>query len=138
MSFFYFYNTNGIICFQRQCILLYQTGRVWTSQPAKNGGRSVKRKKNSNADVMYICVSCSVVMLFTCTSVRSHPDSKERVRCKIQSVGVNSKRLGDTWQQEIHSERETRRRLSLSLDRGHEGRIREVLQEDDCSSIYKS
>jgi hypothetical protein len=28
--------------------------------------------------------------------------------------------------------------LSLSLDQGHEGRIREVLQENSCSSMYKS
>jgi hypothetical protein len=40
--------------------------------------------------------------------------------------------------QEIHLERETRRRLGLRLDRGHEGRICEVLQEDGCSSMYKS
>jgi hypothetical protein len=26
--------------------------------------------------------------------------------------------------------------LSLSPERGHEGRIREVLQEDPCSSMY--
>jgi hypothetical protein len=26
--------------------------------------------------------------------------------------------------------------LSLSPERGHEGRIREVLQEDRCSSMY--
>jgi hypothetical protein len=39
--------------------------------------------------------------------------------------------------QEAHLERETSRRLSLSLDRGHEGRIREMLQEDGCSSMYK-
>ncbi len=30
------------------------------------------------------CVSCNVVMLFTCTLVRSHPDSKEGVRCETQ------------------------------------------------------
>ncbi len=39
--------------------------------------------------------------------------------------------------QEAHLERETSRRLSLSLDQGHEGRIREVLQEDGCSSMYQ-
>ncbi len=39
--------------------------------------------------------------------------------------------------QEAHLERETSRRLCLSLDRGHEGRIREVLQEDGCSSMYE-
>ncbi len=40
--------------------------------------------------------------------------------------------------QEIRSEGETRTRLSLSLDRGHKGRFHEVLQEDGCSSKYKS
>jgi hypothetical protein len=39
--------------------------------------------------------------------------------------------------QGIHLRRRTNRRLSLSLDRGHEGCIREVLQEDSCSSMYK-
>ncbi len=38
--------------------------------------------------------------------------------------------------QEAHLERETSRRLSLSMDRGHEGHIREVLQ-DGCSSMYE-
>jgi hypothetical protein len=42
-------------------VVLYQTGRVCTSRPAKKSGRSVKRKKNSNADVMYIHVSMCVV-----------------------------------------------------------------------------
>jgi hypothetical protein len=28
--------------------------------------------------------------------------------------------------------------LSLSLERGHEGRIREMLQEDRCSSMYSN
>ncbi len=28
--------------------------------------------------------------------------------------------------------------LSLSLERGHEGRIHEVLQEDRCSSMYSN
>ncbi len=63
----------------------------------------------------------------------------------MTGLGVKRDPLGHTaryWmghsKQEIHSERETRRRLSLSLDRGHEGRIREVLQEDGCSSMYMS
>ncbi len=71
---------------------LCQTGRVWTSRPAKKGGRSVKGKKNSNVFVCP-CVSCSVVMLFTCTLVRSRPDSNEGVRCETRSVGTNSKIL---------------------------------------------
>jgi hypothetical protein len=28
--------------------------------------------------------------------------------------------------------------LGLSLERGHEGRIREVLQENGCSSMYSN
>jgi hypothetical protein len=39
------------------------------------------------------CVSCSVVLLFTCTLVRSRPDSNEGVKCEIRSVGANSKIL---------------------------------------------
>jgi hypothetical protein len=83
------------------------------------------------------CVSCSVVVLFTCTLVRSHPhlDSKEGVRCETQSIEINSKIPGWTWQQDACSESEARSRLSLSLERGHEGCIREVLQEDGCSSM---
>jgi hypothetical protein len=75
-----------------------QTGRVWTSQPAKKSGRSVKGKKNSNADVMYTvyvcpCVSCSIDVLFACISVRSRPDSNEGVGCEIRSLRTNSKIL---------------------------------------------
>jgi hypothetical protein len=46
--------------------VVYQRARVWTSRPAKKGGRSVKRKKNSDADVMYTYVSmcCCVVYLY--------------------------------------------------------------------------
>jgi hypothetical protein len=63
----------------------------------------------------------------------------------MKGLDVKPDPLGQTaryWMghsnQEIHSEGETRRRLSLSLDQGHEGHIREVLQEDGCSSMYKS
>jgi hypothetical protein len=83
-------------------------------------------------------VLCSVVTLLTCTLVRSHPDSKEGDRCETRSIEINSKILDWAWQQDACSEREARRKLNLSLERGHEGCIREVLQEDGCSSIYKS
>jgi hypothetical protein len=62
----------------------------------------------------------------------------------MKGLGMKPHPLGQTarywmgWgKQEIHLERETSRRLSLSLDRGHERRIREVLQENGCSSMYK-
>jgi hypothetical protein len=40
-----------------------------------------KKKMNSNTNVMYIHVChvlCKIVMMFTCTLVRSHPDSRRR------------------------------------------------------------
>jgi hypothetical protein len=37
--------------------------------------------------------NCGVVMLFTCKLVRSHPDSKEGVRCETWSTEINSKIL---------------------------------------------
>jgi hypothetical protein len=57
----------------------------------------------------------------------------------MKGLGVKHDPLGQTarywmsWgKQEIHLESGTSRRISLSLDRGHE-----VLQEDGCSSMYK-
>ncbi len=49
------------ISLEKSPINMYQTGRVCTSRPAKKSGRSVKRKKNSNVDVMYIHVSMCVM-----------------------------------------------------------------------------
>jgi hypothetical protein len=83
----------------QQC--LCQTGRVWASWPAEKSGRSVKEKKNSNADVcIYVCqyVSCSAAVLFTCTIMRSRLDSNEGVECETWSVGTNSKMLGGPGQ----------------------------------------
>ncbi len=76
-------------------------------------------------------------MLFTCALVRSHPDSNEGFKCETRSVGTNSKMLGGRDEQGIYLGGRTSRRLSLSLERGHEGRNREVLQEDGSSSMYK-
>jgi hypothetical protein len=51
------------------------------SQLAQKNGRSVKKNINSSNSVMYISV-CPVlyiaVVMFTCTLVRSHPDSRIR------------------------------------------------------------
>jgi hypothetical protein len=116
---------------------LCQMGRVWTSWPAKKGGRSVKGKKNSNADVcIYVCpcVSCSVVKLFTCTLVRSRPDSNKGDRCETRSVGTHSKILDEPWQ--------TRNTFGEGDQKEAQSKPRarpcEVLQEDGCSSMYKS
>jgi hypothetical protein len=61
---------------------------------------------------MYICVpmrvSCSAAMLFTCTLVRSRPDSNEGVKCETCSVGTNSKVLGGPGQTRNILEKEDR------------------------------
>jgi hypothetical protein len=66
----------------------------------------------------------------------------------MKGLGVKPDLLRQTaryWmghsKQDIHLEREARRRFSLSLDRGYEGRIREMPempQEDGHSSLNKS
>jgi hypothetical protein len=51
------------------------------SQPAQKNGRSVKKNMNSSTSVMYVhvcSVLCNAVVMFTCTLVRSHPDSRRR------------------------------------------------------------
>jgi hypothetical protein len=51
------------------------------SQPAQENGRCVK--KNMNSSVMYISVchvSYIVVVMYTCTLVRSHPDRRRQWR----------------------------------------------------------
>jgi hypothetical protein len=73
---------------------------------------------------------------FWIAQYKSHPDSREGVRCETRPIEINRKILGRAWQQDARSVRETRRRLSLSLQWGHEGHICEVLQEDGCSSMY--
>jgi hypothetical protein len=77
-------------------------GKVLSQPACQEEWRSVKKRKNSNIDVMYICVpmcvSCSATMLFTCTLVRSRPDSNEGVTCETQSIGTSSKMLGGPGQ----------------------------------------
>ncbi len=82
----------------------------------------------------------NIVVLFTCTLVRSHPDCNEgkEISVKPDPFGTNSKIQNGAWQHEMHMEWKARRSLSLSLDRGHEGPIRKVLREDGCSSMYRS
>jgi hypothetical protein len=88
---------------------------------------------------IYMCahMSCSIVVMFTCTSVRSHPDSRRHymwnlTRCnKQQNTG-----LGVATRCMLRGRGQ--KGLSSSLERGYEGHIREVLQEDSCSSMYSN
>jgi hypothetical protein len=77
---------------------------------------------DSNTNVMYIhvChVSCRVVVMFTCTLVRSHPDSALGVKLEPSQKTARD-RAGHG--NKIHA----RTGLSLSPERDHEGIIREV------------
>jgi hypothetical protein len=99
-------------------------------QPACPGKWKKCRKKrmNSNTSLMYIdvChVSCNIGVMFTCTLVRSHPDSR-RHWGETCTAAINSKILGWAWQQDICLWGEARVWLSQSPERGHEGHIREV------------
>jgi hypothetical protein len=83
------------------------------------------------------CVSCSIVMLFTRTLVRRRQTAMKGLSRKPDPLGQTARYWMGRSKQEIHLERETSRKLSLSLDRGQKGRIHEVLQEDGCSNMYK-
>ncbi len=58
-----------------------------------------EERVNSNTDEMYIHVFhvlCRVVVMFPCTLVRSHPDSRG-ARCETWAVPINSKLPGWAW-----------------------------------------
>jgi hypothetical protein len=63
--------------------------------------------------------------------------AREGLSLKHEPLEANSKILGGPRQKRRMLIEESGKSLSLTLDRGHEGRIREVLQEDGHSSMYK-
>ncbi len=79
----------------------------------------------------------SIAMLFTCTLVLSCPVGKEGFEHETWAVGVNSKILGGPKQIRRMLMEESSKDLSLTLDWSHEGRLREVLQENGRSRMYK-
>ncbi len=57
---------------------------------------------------------------------------------KYEPLRQTARHWAGQSKQEIYLGKRTSKRLSLTLDRGHVGRIHEVLQEDGRSSMYKS
>ncbi len=53
-------------------------------------------------------MSCSAAVLFSCTLVRSCPDSNEGVKCGTRAVETNSKMLGGPGQIRNTVEKEDR------------------------------
>ncbi len=76
-------------------------------------------------------------MLFTCTLVLSRQSVRKGLSVKHEPLEQTARYWMDQSKQETYLGKTTSKRLSLTLDRGNEGRIREVLQEDDCSSMYR-
>ncbi len=74
-----------------QTAVPYWTGRLCTSWPAKKSGRSVKRKKNSNADVMYIHDTVSECRISECR-ISECRISECRI-CKRRAESVNAESL---------------------------------------------
>jgi hypothetical protein len=68
----------------REHMNIVADGVIW-AQPACPGKWKMCKEEervNSNTDLMYIHVfqvSCRVVVMFTCTLVRSHPDSSVKL-----------------------------------------------------------
>ncbi len=112
------------------------TGRVRGSQPARRSGRSVKKSMNNNIYVMYIW--CSAVVLFTCTLVLSRQSARKELSAKYELLEQTARYWVGQRKQEYTWGKRRSKRHSLTLDRGHEGRIREVLQEDGHSRMYRT
>ncbi len=86
---------------------------------------------------MSVYILCSVAMLFTCTLVLSRPVGNAGFARETCAVEGNKKLLGGPKQIRRMLMEESNQGLSITLDRGYEGCIHEVLQEGGHSSMYK-
>ncbi len=77
---------------------------------------------------------CHVVYLYIRLSRQS---ARKGLSVKHELLEQTARYWVGQSKQEIYLGKRTSRRLSLTLDRGHEGRISEVPQEDGHSSIYR-
>jgi hypothetical protein len=67
----------------------------------------------------------------------SCPAGKGKFKCEMRAIEASSKILGRLRQTRRMLMEESSKSLSSTLDKGHEGRIREVLQEDGHSSMSR-
>jgi hypothetical protein len=84
-----------------------------------------------------MCTWCSVKVLFTCVQMLG----RQQVRKGSSAIWEPLEQTARCWvgqsKQEYTQRKRASKRFSLTLDQWHEGRIGEVLQEDDCSSMYR-
>jgi hypothetical protein len=104
--------------------------------------KKCEEEMNNHIDVMWICVSvyiwCSAVMLFICTIVLSRQSARKGLSAKYEPVKQTARFWVGQSKQEYTWGKRTSKRHSLTLDRGHEGRIHELLQDDGRSSMYRT
>jgi hypothetical protein len=90
----------------------------------------------------YVCpcihIWCSAVVLFTCTRVLSRQSAWKGLSVKYEPLERTARYWVGQSKQEYTWGKKTSKRHRLTPDRGHEGRIREALQEDSCSSMYRT
>jgi hypothetical protein len=79
-----------------------------------------------------------MAVLFTCALVLSCLAGKGGCECETRAVKHTARYWVGQNKQGRHLWKKASKRFSLSLTRGHAGRIREVLQADGRSSMYKA
>ncbi len=84
---------------------------------------------------MSLYIWCSAVVLFTCTLVLSRQSARQGLSAKYEPLEQTARYWVGLSKQEYTWGKRTSKRHSLTLDRGHEGRIREVLQENGRSNV---
>ncbi len=77
-------------------------------------------------------------MLFTCVLELSRQSASKGLSAKCEPLEQTARYWVGQSKQEYTWGKRTSKRYSLTLDQDHEGRIREVLQEDGCSGMYRT
>jgi hypothetical protein len=87
--------------------------------------------------VWLLSIRCSIAILFTCMLVLAVQLAREGAHVKHEMMGKTARYWVGQDKQEWYMWNRAGKRLSLIRGRGHDRCIREVLQEDSCSSMYR-
>ncbi len=93
-----YYMKYGIFLRKLGKSIMCQTGRVWASRPAEGSGRSVKKKTDSNTNVIKMCVHICVYKMWHGRVFYLHIGVK--LFCEYERVSMEFESLGSTaWHQ---------------------------------------
>jgi hypothetical protein len=84
-----------------------------------------------------MCIWCSAEVLFDCIQVLGRQQVRKGSSAKCEPWEQTARYWVGQSKQEYTGGRRSIKRFSLTLDWGHEGRIREVLQEDGRSGMHR-